>query len=84
MHTIIVVLGGLGLLLVMSILGKVGGIGFARAATWFIPIWLICAAINMWVGVSRAGYSVAAEFPIFLLVFAVPAAAAMLARWKLG
>ena len=28
----------------------------------------------MWVGVAKAGYSVAEEAPIFLVVFAVPAA----------
>ena len=37
---------------------------------------------NLWVGVARAGYSVGEEMPIFLLIFAVPAAAAVLARWK--
>jgi hypothetical protein len=48
----------------------------------FIPIWLAAAAINMWIGVSRAGYSVVEEFPIFLLIFGFPAAAALLLRWK--
>jgi hypothetical protein len=36
----------------------------------------------MWMGVSRAGYSVAEELPMFLLVFAVPAAVALLVWWK--
>ena len=40
-------------------------------------MWLACAGFNMWVGVSRAGYPVADELPILLLVFAVPAAAAL-------
>ena len=70
--------GGLTLLAVLLLLG------ISRAALWFIPIWLVCAAINMWVGVSSAGYSVAAELPIFVLVFAVPAAIALMVRWKLG
>jgi hypothetical protein len=55
-----------------------------RAALWFLPGWLLVAAINMWIGVSRAGYSVAAEAPIFLVVFAVPAAVALLARRMLA
>jgi hypothetical protein len=38
----------------------------------------------MWIGVSRAGYSVAEELPIFLLIFALPAAGAGLAWWKLS
>jgi len=84
MHTIQVVLAGLVLLALMALVGRFGGFGFARAATWFIPVWLIGAAANMWVGVAQAGYPVSAEFPIFLLVFAVPAAIALLVRWKLG
>lgn len=35
-------------------------------------------------GVSRAGYSVAEEAPIFLPVFSVPAAVALLAIWRLS
>ena len=42
------------------------------------------ALVNMWIGVSRAGYSVAEELPIFLLIFALPAAAAGFAWWKLS
>jgi hypothetical protein len=37
---------------------------------------------NLWVGVSHAGYSVREELPILLLLFAVPAAVALLVRWK--
>ena len=56
----------------------------ALAAKIFIPLWLVAAAYNMWVGVSRAGYSVAEEFPIFLVIFAIPAAAAAVLWWKFG
>jgi hypothetical protein len=54
----------------------------AMAARIFIPLWLLAAACNMWMGVARAGYSVAEELPIFLLIFAVPAAVAALVWWK--
>jgi len=47
-----------------------------------ISIWLIAAAINLWIGVARAGYCVAEEFPIFLLIFGLPAAVALLLWWK--
>jgi hypothetical protein len=50
----------------------------------FIALWLAAALVNMWIGVSRAGYSVAEELPIFLLIFALPAAGAALAWWKLS
>ena len=36
----------------------------------------------MYLGVKRAGYSASEELPIFLVVFGVPAAAALLAWWK--
>ena len=56
----------------------------ARAAAWFVPVWFVCAAANMWVGVARAGYSIGDEFPVFVMVFAVPAALALLLRrlWR--
>ena len=38
----------------------------------------------MWVGVSKAGYSVAEEAPIFLVVFAVPAVVALVVLWRVS
>lgn len=38
----------------------------------------------MWVGVSKAGYTVAQELPILLANFAVPAALALGLIWWLG
>jgi hypothetical protein len=58
--------------------------GMVTAARWFIPVWLVGAGINMYIGVARAGYSVAEEAPIFLLVFAVPAIVAVLIAWSLS
>jgi hypothetical protein len=77
MHTVIVMAGGLALLAVCLLVGRTTG-SVGTASLVFIPLWLIGAAINMWIGVNRAGYSYADEFPIFLLIFAVPAA---LAGW---
>jgi len=48
-----------------------------------LPLWFIGAGINMYIGVKQAGYSVADEAPIFLVVFAVPAAIALGLWWKL-
>ena len=85
MHTLMVVVGGFFLLGVCALVGRSfgGGSGVATAALVFLPLWLVAAGINMYVGVSRAGYTVAQEAPIFLLVFAVPAAAALFTWWKL-
>jgi hypothetical protein len=88
-HTIKVIAGGLVFLALCLLVGRVFGgptptLALARAAKAFIPLWFIGAAINMWVGVSKAGYSVREEAPIFLLVFAVPAAVALFVIWRLS
>jgi putative effector of murein hydrolase LrgA (UPF0299 family) len=57
--------------------------GSTTAATViFVALWFVITAANMWVGVARAGYSVAEELPILALLFGVPAAVAVLVRWK--
>jgi hypothetical protein len=56
--------------------------GTTVATVLFVVVWLIVAAANMWVGVAKAGYTVAQELPIFALIFGVPAAVAVLARWR--
>lgn len=88
MHTIMVMGGGFVLLVVFLLAGRLLGDGssatLAVAAKWFIPAWFVGAGINMAVGVIKAGYSVAEELPIFLLVFAVPAVVAGLLWWKFG
>jgi hypothetical protein len=83
-HTVMVMAGGLVLLGLCVLAGRwIGGAAAtADAARYFIPVWLIAAAINMWVGVTRAGYSIADEAPIFVVIFAVPAAVALLVSWK--
>jgi hypothetical protein len=86
MHTILVMGGGFVLLGVFLLAGRFMGDGsalaLAVAAKWFIPAWFIGAGINMAVGVVKAGYSVAEELPIFLLIFAVPAVVAGVVWWK--
>ena len=74
-------LGGF-LLAGRAIAGPSQPMALARAALVFLPLWFVGAGINMWIGVSRAGYSVADEARVFLLVFAVPAAVALLIWWR--
>ncbi len=81
MHTIMVVLGGFLLLVICLLAGRLMKT-MAIAALIFIPIWFGAALINLWIGVSRAGYSVAEELPIFLMVFAIPAVVALFIWWK--
>ena len=43
----------------------------------------VAAAVNMWIGVARAGYSFMDELPIFLVIFLLPSAVAVAVKWKL-
>jgi hypothetical protein len=52
------------------------------ATVGFILIWLAISAANLWVGVLKAGYTVADELPIFLLIFVVPAIVAIVLKWR--
>lgn len=85
MHTLVVIAIGV-LLLGACLLGGhslAGYAGAARGALWFLPLWLAGAAINMYIGVKSAGYAVSEELPVLLVVFALPAAAALFAWWRL-
>ncbi len=88
-HSIKVIGAGFGLLALSLLIGGWLGAptpahGLATAAKVFIPLWFIGAGINMWLGVTKAGYSVAEETPFFLLVFGVPAALAVVLVWRFG
>jgi hypothetical protein len=48
----------------------------------FVVLWGVIAAVNMYIGVSRAGYTVREELPIFLLIWLAPVVPALLVRWK--
>jgi hypothetical protein len=85
MHTLMVLVVGFLLLGVCVLVGRLAGgsPGVATAALVFLPLWLIGAGFNMYAGVKKAGYSVADEAPIFLIVFVIPAAVALLLWWRL-
>ena len=58
--------------------------GATYAATIeFVALWLGVSAANLWVGVAKAGYTLDEEFPIFLLIFAVPAIVAIFLKWRI-
>lgn len=87
MHTLAVIAGGFALLAIFMLTARFAAgtpQAFTRAAMIFLPVWLALAGINMWVGVSKAGYSVRQELPVLLVVFAVPAAAALIVVWRAG
>jgi len=86
MRTGLFLLAGFLLLAAALILAKLFSENYPAAATIatvaFALIWLALAGFNMWTGVARAGYSVAAELPIFALIFGVPVVVAIVLRWK--
>ena len=86
MRTAIIIVGGVLLFGIFALVARFAGgtQTIPMAAKIFIPVWLVAALINMWIGVARAGYSVAEELPIFLLIFAVPAVVAAFTWWKLS
>jgi hypothetical protein len=87
MHVAMVIGGGLALLGVFVLFGWLWGASaaaMALAAKVFMPAWLAVAAVNMWVGVSHAGYTVRQEAPVLVLVFLVPALVAGVAAWQLS
>ena len=87
MHVALVISGGLLLLCVFVLFGWLWGAsaaGMALAAKVFVPAWAAVALVNMWVGVSHAGYTVRQEAPILVLVFLLPAIVAGIVTWQLS
>lgn len=82
MHTILIIGGGLVLLAGLALVGRaIGQPGTAMRL--FFLIWLFATGLNMWIGVTRAGYTVREELPIALIVFGVPALVALALMWRL-
>ena len=52
-------------------------LGLFAVPCCFVPVF------TLWVGVAKAGYPLADEIPIHLLILGLPVAAAMLLQWRL-
>ena len=87
MRTGLFLLSGFLFLAASLIVGKLFSANYPGGTTvatvLFVVLWFVIASVNMWVGVAKAGYSVAEELPILALIFGIPAAVAILVRWKL-
>jgi hypothetical protein len=88
MRTLILIAGGfllLGICLFAGrLFGRPGAATMVTGARVFIVVWLAVALLNLWMGISRAGYTWAQEVPIFVRIFVYPAGAAALVWWKLS
>jgi hypothetical protein len=85
MRTALIILGGFvlwGICLGLARLLSNSASSTTVATVCFAGIWFVAAAVNMWVGVTRAGYSFQEELPIFLIIFLVPTAVAAFVSWK--
>lgn len=86
MRTGLFLVAGFLLLGAALLLGKLFSSNYPSATfvatVAYVALWLIIAGANMWVGVAKAGYAVTEELPIFLLIFCVPAAVAIVLKWK--
>ena len=83
MHTLKVIAAGICLLVLFLLVGRMlsgSNAALGRATYSFIAAWLVAAAINLTIGVVSAGYGVAQELPIFLIVFGVPATLALVVK----
>ena len=86
MRTGLFLLAGFLLLASFLVLARLFSSNYASATSVataaFVVLWLALTGFNMWVGVTKAGYSASEEFPILLLLFGVPAIVAVVLKWK--
>jgi hypothetical protein len=86
MRTGLFLLAAFLMLAAFLVLAKLFSSNYASASSVataaFVVLWLGLTGFNMWVGVTKAGYSAAEELPIFFLLFGVPAIVAVVVKWK--
>ncbi len=86
MRTALFLLAGLLLVSASFILGRLFVGSYARAGlcatVLCVAVWLVLTGANLYAGVTRAGYTLTEELPIFLLLFVVPALVMMFLRWR--
>jgi hypothetical protein len=86
MRTVLFLSAGILLLVAFYVLARLFSEHYPNAPNvaliFYVVVWLLIAASNMWVGVAKAGYSAAEELPIFLVIFGVPLAIAVVVKWK--
>lgn len=74
MRTLLFIVGGLFVyFLLLLTTDRADKAAVARLSVIFIGGWFLVAAGNMFYGVTQAGYSLAEELPIALLIFVPPA-----------
>jgi len=86
MRTALFLVAGFLLLAASLLVGRLFSANYPgatlAATVAHVALWFVIAGANLWIGVAKAGYSVTEELPIFLLIFGLPAAAAMVLKWR--
>ena len=86
MRTVMFLAAGLLLMGGFLVLGKLFAAAYPEAtriaASAFVLVWVVIAGFNLWAGVTKAGYTLGDELPIFLLIVAVPVVATVLLKWR--
>lgn len=86
MRTLVVIVAGFAVwaacLGIAKFIDSGSASAMTRATKAFVMIWFMVAALNLWFGVSQAGYPANDELPIFVVIFAVPASVAVFVTWR--
>jgi hypothetical protein len=86
MRTGLFLVAGFLLLAASLLLGRLFSATYSSASVVatvaYVALWFLIAGANMWIGVAKAGYSVAEELPIFALIFVLPVAVGIILKWK--
>ena len=87
MRTAIIILAGIVLwgvcIGVAKLAANLNASSTTIATAAFVVLWFIAAAVNLWIGVAKAGYPFMEELPIFLVIFLLPCVVAVVVKWKL-
>ena len=86
MRTAILAIAGFAFLALLLAVARSFKPSLASAAGSVVPsfiiIWGLIAGANMWFGLSQSGRSFMDELPVFLIIFLLPTAAALLVKWN--
>ena len=82
MRTVSFIVIGLILAGVGFWLAKLFGLSAATAFKAFSVLWLAFSAVNLYLGVAKAGFPLVVELPVFAVIFGLPVVAAYATqRW---
>lgn len=72
------ILSGLALIALFYVIGKITKRSMRTLLPFYLAVWFIASGINMWIGVTQAGFNVIDEALFFVPIFGVPALAAIM------